>query len=309
MLQRTLAAHSEVSTASEPWILLPFVYAQREQGVLAEYGHKSCARAIEDFVHSIDGKDEVYWKALREFALKLYTNASSPEAKYFLDKTPRYTLIANELVRIFPDAKFIVLFRNPLSVAASIVETWGKGDWNLGSRSVDIYNSYELLDEFYSKHSDRCLKVNYESLVGRPQEEAARIFSYLGLKPVEATESAFKRVDLKGRMGDPTGVHEYAELSQDSIAKWERVLNNRFRRRWALDYLDWLGEERLKRNGYDLRTLRVAVEQLPMTSQNLLSDVLSEASRSLKVWHGPLLLRERLRVLFSNKQWRLPRYY
>src|SRR5665213_3086127 len=39
LLQRVLAAHPEVATVSEPWLLLPFVYSMRTEGVIADYVH------------------------------------------------------------------------------------------------------------------------------------------------------------------------------------------------------------------------------------------------------------------------------
>lgn len=39
LAQRMLAAHPAVATVTEPWILLPFLYARKEEGVYAEYRH------------------------------------------------------------------------------------------------------------------------------------------------------------------------------------------------------------------------------------------------------------------------------
>ena len=37
LVQRVLAAHDDIATTSEPWILLPFLFSTKEQGVYAEY--------------------------------------------------------------------------------------------------------------------------------------------------------------------------------------------------------------------------------------------------------------------------------
>ena len=39
---------------------------------------------------------------------------------------------------MFPDAKVIFLWRNPLAVVASIVETWTKGKWNVDRWQGDL---------------------------------------------------------------------------------------------------------------------------------------------------------------------------
>src|SRR5438270_5037071 len=87
LLQRVLAAHPEIATASEPWILLPQLYAFRGHGVRAEYAHGTMAAALRDFRdHLPQGQDD-YRRELRRFVLNLYTLASESGARYFLDKT------------------------------------------------------------------------------------------------------------------------------------------------------------------------------------------------------------------------------
>ena len=50
LLQRLLGAHSEVATAPEPWVLLPFLYALRPDDVYAEYGHRVAVSAVAEFL-------------------------------------------------------------------------------------------------------------------------------------------------------------------------------------------------------------------------------------------------------------------
>jgi len=55
----------------------------------------------------------------------LYNRALEVAGKrFFLDKTPRYYFIIPELKNVFPEAKFIILLRNPLAVLSSILNTW-----------------------------------------------------------------------------------------------------------------------------------------------------------------------------------------
>ena len=77
--QRILAAHGGIATTSEPWILLPYLYTLRENGIYAEYNHRSLILAIEDFYEALPGGREDYVAEIREFVLRLYDKAS-PEA-------------------------------------------------------------------------------------------------------------------------------------------------------------------------------------------------------------------------------------
>jgi len=76
LVQRVLAAHEEVATAPEPWLLLPQVYATRERGILAEYVQVSAARAIGEFADRLPGGRATYDEALRGFVLDLYERAT-----------------------------------------------------------------------------------------------------------------------------------------------------------------------------------------------------------------------------------------
>jgi hypothetical protein len=46
-------------------------------------------------------------------------------------------------MELFPDAKFIFLWRQPLAVAASMIEAFGDGRWNLERYAVDLWDGVE----------------------------------------------------------------------------------------------------------------------------------------------------------------------
>ena len=58
LAQRILAAHGGIATTSEPWILLPYLYTLRDNGIYAEYNHRSLISAIEDFYEMLPGGRE-----------------------------------------------------------------------------------------------------------------------------------------------------------------------------------------------------------------------------------------------------------
>ena len=93
VLQRLLAAHTKISTVSEPWLLLPFSYALKSNGLFSEYDHGTCYKAISDFVQHLPNKEYDYNQALSDFVYTLYKKTGDPEASYFLDKTPQLSLI------------------------------------------------------------------------------------------------------------------------------------------------------------------------------------------------------------------------
>jgi len=138
LLQRLLATAPEVSTASEPWILLPLLYALRPSGAAAEYDHQVMTQGVHDLLAQVPNGRELYLAEVKRLALDLYTAAAAPGSRFFVDKTPRYHLIAADLLEMFQDAPFAILWRNPLAVVASTVKSWAGGRWAVHRWHVDL---------------------------------------------------------------------------------------------------------------------------------------------------------------------------
>jgi hypothetical protein len=280
LVQRVLAAHPDVSTAAEPWVALPFAYAARGKGVYAEYGHALAARAIREFAASLPGGEETYREELSAFVLRLYGHAAGEAGVYFLDKTPRYHFIADDLFSLFPQGKFVFLWRNPLSVVASTVETWGRGKWKIGRWRVDLFEGLANLVASRERHADSSLSMRYEDLVSDPERHWPSLFEYLELPFDPSILTSFPSVRVSGRFGDPTGVEAYDALTTRSIDKWKTTLANPFRKRWCRDYLRWIGVERLAMMGYALDDLLAELDALPGGTEKLGSDLV----RSSAAW-------------------------
>ncbi len=274
LLQRILAAQPSVATTSEPWLLLPQVYATRGPGARAEYGHLLGVRALQDFVGSLPEGADTYRAALRSFALELY-GAAADGAAFFIDKTPRYSLICHELRAVFPDARFVVLWRNPLAVAASMIRTWGEGRWNLHAYRADLYRGLASLIDFVETEGGGLVELRYEDLVADPEREVRRVCRETGIEFRAETLGRLEDVGLEGRMGDPTGVDRWSRVSDASLGRWPGAFGNPLRRRWARRYLSWIGDGRLARMGYD----RAEIEGSLRSERGLIRHLASDAAR------------------------------
>jgi len=271
LAQRVLAAHPQIATAAEPWLLLPHVYATRERGMAAEYTQPIAARAISEFVRSLPEGDRDYRQAMHDFAVDLYTRAADEGSTYFLDKTPRYHYIVEDLFEIFPEAKFVFLWRNPLAVVASIVETWTKGRWNVDRWQGDLRGIASLADAFEA-HRETAAAVRYEDLVGDPEAAWPGIFEHLELPFDPGLLTRFSDVTIDGSMGDPTGVQRYSTISDEPLEKWRSTLANPYRKRWCRRYLLWIGRHRLQLMGYDLDRLLADLDELGSSPRSVPSD-------------------------------------
>jgi hypothetical protein len=80
----------------------------------------------------------------------------------FLEKTPKNALRIPFLTQVFPDARFIFLWRDPRENLASIIEAWRSGRWK-------TYNGLDGFDGPWSL----LLPPGWRALRGRPLEEIA----------------------------------------------------------------------------------------------------------------------------------------
>jgi hypothetical protein len=282
LVQRMLATSSQVATATEPWVLLPHLYAFRLDGAYAEYGHRTAARALADFCAAMPDGRRAYLDEVRRSVLALYARAAG-EAIYFLDKTPRYHLVVDEIVELFPEAPCIFLWRHPLAVAASMIESFGSGRWNLFRYDVDLYGGLERLVAA-RRRSRSCHAVRYEDVVTDPARAIARMFAFLDLPVPGDTLGRFARVRMNGRMGDRIGSGNYSAVTTEPLAKWQVTMSNPLRKRWCREYVEWIGSERLEVMGYDREAILDEVDALPTSGRTVGSDIARRA-------HGRLYRR------------------
>ena len=281
LVQRVLGSYREVATVSEPWILIPLLYTMRRRGVIAEYTHYLVVDAVEDLAGQFPGGLDDYRSELHDFVLRLYEKAAPDKPRYFLDKTPPYFFVVDEVMEMFPEGKFIFLSRNPLSVAASFIH-WRDGRWDPAFFRENLFDGIARLASAQSRHADKVCSVRYEDLITGGEGEWRRIADYLELDFDPETLTRFQDVRLEGRLGDPHGTKRYGELSSEPLTKWRSSINTPLRKAWARRYLRWIGTERLAVMGYDLDELLAELDSVPSDLRELPGDCLRSATALMK---------------------------
>jgi len=299
LTQRILGSYREISTRSEPWILLPLLSSLRPRMPGEADWHALCATAIRDFAQDLPGGRPDYDREIRDVALRLYERAADPHARYFLDKTPAYQFVVDELLEVFPDAKIIYLWRNPLGLLASMMNTWEDGRWSLDVVGGELFNSLPALVAARERTRDRSVALRFEDVVEGDHSAWRRVMTYLDVqfRPESLTE--FSQLDLNGAMGDRAGALHYTSLSTAPLTKWRAVINTPIRRAWTRRYLTWLGAERLQTMGYRLDALLDDLDSVPLVGRGSIADV-----RSLASTLGREVVRAQLRRAHSASSWR-----
>lgn len=296
LLQRLLATHPQIQTVGEPWLAIPFVYALREKGVSSEYIHISLAQGFGEFVSKLPGGREDYFREVRAMLERLQQKISPPGKTCFLDKTPRYHLILDELAQIFPDAKFIVLWRNPLAVVASILNTWQKGRFDLRYYEQDIFSGPLNILSFVEKRGAAICELRYEDLVVRTEEIVRRVTDFLELPPLASVALPDDDALKQARLGDKTGIHKFQSVSAVPAEEWKNTFASPLRKWWAKRYLKFLGEEALKKMGYNTGELLGAVSTAATSLPQLISDVRTLGWKIFRVFEQPPFYRTKMKT-------------
>ncbi|MGR9108339.1 MAG: sulfotransferase, partial [Gammaproteobacteria bacterium] len=182
LLAALLNQHREILCPPEPWLLLGLDAIGQ---VPAQHVADSSlvGKALSEFF--AEDRSE----ALRAAAEAIYQKALDKSGKtVFVDKTPRYYHSLDLVQAFLPQGRVIVLFRNPLDVAASYRESWNIDLPKLieereDSPAVfDYVLGFKRLIDFAEQNP--VLTMHYENLVASTDSEMKRAFDFLGLSEV-----------------------------------------------------------------------------------------------------------------------------
>lgn len=262
LLQRILAGHEGIATTSEPWIALHPLYALRDKGVQTEYDWGDAREGLRAFLKE-SGLDENDYRAqIASFLLALYNRGREEVgALYFLDKTPRYYNIIPEISQLFPGAKFILLFRNPLAVLNSILKTWVRDDlWKLNRFSSDLLEAPQKLLEAARRLPERSVTLRFEDLVERPEATLKRICAFLGITYSETLLTYGNRAGRQWRLGDTDGIDKYDSPNIEPLESWKKGFETQQMRHLAHAYISQLGSSAIEAMGYRVEEMTGAVK-------------------------------------------------
>ena len=309
LLQRVLAGHPEIHTTAEPWIMLPLLYSLRNEGIHTEYNQALAVSAVNDFLISIDMGKPAYLQATGALAANIYQQACTKAGKtIFLDKTPRYYLILDELYQLFPGAKFSLLFRHPLAVLHSILDTRVKGNWLLLQRyRLDLLSAPKNLILAKNNFKHRTITINYEQFVKNPEHTAKQLFEFLNLS---YSSSYLNYGGIAGRpagqLGDQSTINRYSRPVTQRINRWHQLREHPQTRHFALEYLDQLGESTLAHMGYSANEAQQILKTDPQKAQKLAiywKDIFAEKSPyQERIFYSEFALLEHRRLVFAVKK-------
>jgi hypothetical protein len=115
----------------------------------------------------------------------------NPSITHISEKTPWNVLFFEELLELFPEAKFIIVLRNPLDVFNSMKKVGNnaisKGvvapDFTVNYKIAAAYMEavYKIGERLLKTHPNQIYVVRYEHLLSNLESETKRLFAFLEL--------------------------------------------------------------------------------------------------------------------------------
>lgn len=155
----------------------------------------------------------------------------------FCDKSLGSARFASLLVRAWPEAKFLCLYRHPMDVIRSGLEAC---PWGLNGYGFDAYiggspgnavlalarywlDNATAIAAFEEEQPGRCHRVRYEDLVTAPEQVAGGIFAFLGVAPAPGiVQSCFSAERERFGPADHK-IWATSAITTDSVGKGESV--------------------------------------------------------------------------------------
>jgi hypothetical protein len=165
---------------------------------------------------------------------------------FFGEKTPQHSGYVPQIRRVFPDAKFLWIYRDGRDVALSM----RKVEWMNRNIAVNflvwLFHYHRQMHIAKDKALD-ILFIKYEDLVSQPRQELSRVTDFLRV-PFEP-QVAWGNGNREGILE-----WEYAWKSQalkpittERIGNWQKELSDQ-----EITLLEWLGGRALKNLGYEV---------------------------------------------------------
>jgi len=176
----------------------------------------------------ISKKELKEWKKTYKFYVK--KNSYKHNGKKLILKSLINTGRIKHILDIFPDAKFIYLYRNPYEVYPSTLNFYKKSIPIFSFQQIDEKEVEKITYEFYKKllksyeggrefiPTKNLIEISYDELVKNPLETLEKIYKNLGIKEYEKSEKDFKKYLGKIKNYE-TNKYDLSDVDKNKIKK------------------------------------------------------------------------------------------
>ena len=174
--------------------------------------------------------------------------------KTFLEKTPRHVFFYQEIMKYYPDARFVCLIREPKNIISSQITKTTNPEKSIARISL-LYNKIarSILE---LRENDNVLLTRYEDLTNEPEQTTSSVFEFLNL-PYDPS--------LVNNVAAPPGIvlpHEtwkdrnleLNKIQQNDPDKWQAALSE-----YQANVVNWITKSYASKFGYVLNYSSIAV--------------------------------------------------
>jgi hypothetical protein len=185
-------------------------------------------------------REGVSWRAL--FASMIQAYADFHGKPYSGEKTPQHALHVKTLCEWFPDCTIIHLIRDPRAAVCSLTHMpWASRSVLMGARTWRLFNTAACAVSARSNY----VRVKYEELVARPEEQLRRICGHIGLE----YQQALLKPDA-AEFDPARPVHRaYEKMTAARTALWRKELEP-----WQVSAIEAAAGNRMEEFGYERQT-------------------------------------------------------
>ena len=163
------------------------------------------------------------------------------------DKSPGYLTKLPVLLRMFPDARFVHIYRDGRDVLLSVRGLLDYNGWDGNAARVarDWAESLSQARAFGRRHPDRYMEVQYEQLIGAPARVIERLTEFAGLSFDPSMLETTRPAQLHPALATWDDVND--AINPNNFAKWKKKADPE-----DVATFEYMAGDRLREFGYDL---------------------------------------------------------
>lgn len=224
------------------------------------------------------------------------------DIKVIVDKNPFHSRCTKTLLKIFPDAKFIHLVRDPRAVNLSHIKSLNLK--NISTLSSEWVKLNEKIENCKNNHPSIFHTVKYELMVSNPKEVIKSVFQFINLPFTPEVLNANKTIKKKYSTNKYLSLNQHKNIrkpiNNTRVNKWEQELSSE-----QINIISFIAEEYILKYNYTLPPIKRSL-------QNTLKKKIGKLKSELKdlflkgLFKLPFCLRSfiyRLVSLVKDKQY------
>ena len=140
--------------------------------------------------------------------------------KIFIDKFPENFMYVGWIARAFPDARFILIRRDPMDTCLALYkQVYFRYSYTFDDMAEYVSAFDRLVRHWASLLDGRLMEISYENLVSQPEQELRRLMGHIGMD-FEPGMLDFEKNQQPVFTASAVQVRE--PLHGNSVGKWKR---------------------------------------------------------------------------------------